>query len=520
MSKNHEDQYQSLISIEAIDEIEATAALGKIGRLVDLSLFLSKPEGTEKAFTFLESLSRRELTPFQECALLYLSANNWSAKRSYSHRSRANSWEWDQLEAYKEILYSRLAIQHNGFHEIDNSSKCRILTNLANTLNNQGCYIEAIEIWNQALQYENEFGMALGNKGIGLYTYASQIYDEYHSALFLSKAKDLLSAAREKKLDPGAFEGFSEVLDKINYLLNSNYDFKDLKTPNSDLGRSVEEIQYRKWCSDNVLFLNPLNDILRDYTACYDPLLLPSIIVDAGEGPDLHSFFCQMKQEFVSARYEFFASINSEDSHFSDRGVKLFDTMDYPCFSRSAERLKSSYGRLYSLLDKIAYFVNEYFGLGVKESRVYFRTIWFSGGNSSEVRNEFSTKENLSLRALYWISKDLYTVDDDFREAIDHDFRDIWGVRRHLEHRYLKLHSENWKNKREKNSIPSTDKLAHSMLRIDFEKKTLRLLKLIRSALIYLSSAVKVEEESKSNNDNPGYVLPFSLSVLDDQNKI
>ena len=69
-------------------------------------------------------------------------------------------------------------------------------------------------------------------------------------------------------------------------------------------------------------------------------------------------------------------------------------------------------------------------------------------------------------------------------------------IRNHLEHKYLKLHDDMWQGTHaedDKLSKALADTLAHSIYRDDFQKKTRRLLKIARAALIYLSLGIESE---------------------------
>ena len=78
-----------------------------------------------------------------------------------------------------------------------------------------------------------------------------------------------------------------------------------------------------------------MNDLGPFPIAAHDVLCLPSIVVGIGEGPYYVGFYNQMKQEFTSARYLYYEAITTEKIHFSDKGVLLMNTLDYPSYSLS-----------------------------------------------------------------------------------------------------------------------------------------------------------------------------------------
>ena len=182
--------------------------------------------------------------------------------------------------------------------------------------------------------------------------------------------------------------------------------------------------------------------------------------------------------------------------HFSDKGVLLIDTLDCPTDSLAAEKVRLALRATYSIFDKIAFFLNAYLGLGIEPRRVGFRTLWYErDGNRGRrsLRSRFTDYENWPMRGLFWLAKDLSSDDPDFREATAPDARDLQEIRNHLEHRFLKLHEGG-------PSAPG-DELTWSAVRHDFEEKALRVLKLARAALIYLSLGMHREERLREQRE-------------------
>ena len=120
------------------------------------------------------------------------------------------------------------------------------------------------------------------------------------------------------------------------------------------LGETVEERAYRTWCLRERLFINPLNDLGARPIAARDVLTLPSLTVTGTytRVPPAIGFFNQMKQEFVSGRYLYYEAVQSEGPHFSDRGVLLYNTLDYPAYSLAVEKMRAAFRIVYSLFDK------------------------------------------------------------------------------------------------------------------------------------------------------------------------
>jgi hypothetical protein len=285
-------------------------------------------------------------------------------------------------------------------------------------------------------------------------------------------------------------------------------------------GRSKKERRYRQWALRNCLFLNPLNDLGPHAIAAQDILSLPSFTTSTDEFPQLFGFFNQLKQEFVSGRWLLYDGLHSEDVHFSDRRVSLVNTLDYPTYSLAIEKVKAAYRIGYSILDKIAYFLNEYAALGVKPRDVYFKTIWYEKGNAQQrvVREQFALSKNLPLRGLYWLAKDLF--DPELQGVMEPDAQELYTIRNRLEHSYLKVHDMLIsRSGTDALSRMFTDRLAHSVARDDFQAKTLQVYKLARSALIYLSLGMHREEQRRAAGKLGELVAPMLLHPWRDSDK-
>jgi len=291
-----------------------------------------------------------------------------------------------------------------------------------------------------------------------------------------------------------------------------------------EMGVSEEERLYRHWCLKNKLFINPLNDLGAYPIANQDVLLLPDYVTEINKTPTLMGFFNQMKQEFVSARWLLYEGLHPKDVHYSDHGVDLYDTLDYPSYSLAVEKVKAAFRIVYSIFDKIGFFLSEYMELGVKPNKVSFKTIWYHHfDHSNRMKNvlwdKFSTSENWAFRGLFWLSKDLF--EDNFINMTEPDAQVLSEIRNHMEHKYLKVH-ELLLTSRGKNNlidVGSGDSLAYSIKREDLEIKTLRLLNLSRASLIYLSMGMHQEEKQRERRNPSIDTMKIDYDMVDDDLK-
>jgi HEPN superfamily protein len=170
-------------------------------------------------------------------------------------------------------------------------------------------------------------------------------------------------------------------------------------------------------------------------------------------------------------------------------------------------------------MDKTGFFVNAYFGLGIPEGAVNFRTLWYEKGKADKgIRADLRDRPNWPLRGLYWLSRDLLNDDKDAHAVLEPDARSLAEIRNQLEHRYLKLHSE-IPQKTRSDRGPLTDDLAYSLWRDDLERRTMRLAKLVRAAIIYLTLAIKVEEPERADKRGRGRVIGTELGRYPDSQK-
>src|ERR1019366_974465 len=202
--------------------------------------------------------------------------------------------------------------------------------------------------------------------------------------------------------------------------------------------------------------------------------------------------------------------------HFSDRQVTIFNTLDYPSYSLAVEKVKAAYRIGYSLLDKIAFFLNDYAKLGVVPQQVYFKTIWYKDGDKKKgIRQELAQSRNLSLRGLYWLTKDLF--DPELQDVMEPDAQALYVIRNHVEHSYLKIHEVLMpRNQRDDFEDAWTDRLAYSVQRGDFDGKTLQAFGLARAGLIYLSLGMHREEQMRAQRQPEGLKMPMSLDLWQD----
>jgi len=458
----------------------------------------------------------------------YLLGNAWSGVRKIEHEKNITKvWSLEQEEVFKEIYYFRKAIQQKEFEKLDLSLQLAIYVNLGNAFSHYGRTINAIKYFDKAIalkfwhknvvNHPNYF-MALINKGLALEYYSQLDYDSGHKEFFIKFAyKNFKEAVpiidnylKNSKLDQEYYQNTKEnIVSKIKWYEEqfSSDELKDIDYfLNYTTNFSKNENEYRKWCLSNKLFLNSLNDLGNYDISTHDPLNLPNLTTKIEEGfPKIVTNFNQLKQEYISYRHLLFEGLNGKTPKYYDKATSITDDYDYNLYDINIEKIKMTFRGFYSLFDKIANFLNDYFNLNIDENKVDFRKIWLEK-NSLVL---FKQTENLALRGLYLISKDLFFDKNnenskEFIEVLETEAQKINEIRNHLEHKFISIklfHSEFLHiEDRKRNFSISQDEL---------EVKTIHLAKLVREALIYLSFAVHIEE-SKITPVTPTLVGYFS----------
>ncbi len=162
----------------------------------------------------------------------------------------------------------------------------------------------------------------------------------------------------------------------------------------------------------------------------------------------------------------------------------MVNPLDYSQTNIYTGLLKSAYKEAFNILDKISVFLNRYYNLGLKESSIYFETIWVKDKKKGPgIREEILNAENMSLYALY----------DIFRDFQSGYYKKMKDIRRALTHRQLTIFgfgSGEINNGNELVSITSGEMV----------NQTIQLMRLVKAAIIYLINTVTLEEKKKNKN--------------------
>ena len=431
--------------------------------------------------------------------IYYFKANIFSAIRKIKANDEAYRWNWVQPERTSEVLALRKSIRDQHFCHLDQIRRCQILTNLGIVFNAIGRPIEAIKMWNKALRIIPLFAMALGNRGEGLVDYSSALYDPGHRNIFLMQALgNFREALSSRSVWDGEYpsavrEDFQNRANKINAYLEHHFDERHFKPYNWPLGTSKNEQKFGKWRLENRLFLNPLNDLDAWPIAAQDVFHLPSHGYRIDEKPRFVQFYDLLKQEYVAACLLLFEGIQGKHSHYADKKNLVFEHCDSSVGGVRIEKQKVAFRSAYSILDKIAMFLNEYYDLGKDQRRLNFRTVWHEGKDI----NSRIPQRNWRLRGLYALSLDLF--DNEFKETALPHAELLKDVRNAAEHRFLQVYEDG--------TVFRSDDITTRVAYSELYRLALRMLKISRAALIYLSLSMYHQENVVSPSISSGIVL-------------
>ena len=513
--------FDALMARPGIGGLSDADALEFIGTLIDLSTGASRDAGIARALEWSDELEARKVPAAVSATLDYFRANAWSHRADVRNIDRKAAWQWEHPELLQQVFHLRRALHNSAFRKLHKVRRCQILTNLANQLHTVGRFIEALDYLTQALEINTHFWMARGNRGRSFVAYANALYDAGHRRVMLCAAYQDLSVAlrlsdKHPELGyPEARLSYAKLKARIEAATDPSRLAEGYELDGHSLGKSTGEKRYRNWCLAHHLFLNPLNDLGSHSIAARDILSLPDFVAPIDEPPVLIGFYNQMKQEFVSARWLCFEGMHADGPHYSDRDVRLFNTLDYPIYGLSVEKTKLAFRAAYSLFDKVAYFLDSYMKLGLPSKHIYFRNVW-RDSDASPIRPQFESSENWPFRGLFWLSKDLF--DNNFRDLAEPEAQALHEIRIHLEHKYLKVHMMPPPDPATAHPLTALwiDSLAYSVTRSDLESKTLRLLRLTRAALVYLSLGMHREEERRAAERGDLHVGKMALDVWED----
>jgi hypothetical protein len=80
---------------------------------------------------------------------------------------------------------------------------------------------------------------------------------------------------------------------------------------------------------------------------------------------------------------------------FVDKRVTIINTLDYSIHNIYVQLVKTAFKTFYDILDKIAFFINDYLKLGISDREIDFTKVWYSD-NKRTVRTKIVDSNNVA----------------------------------------------------------------------------------------------------------------------------
>lgn len=458
-------------------------------------------EGLKTIIDEMVSFSEANESVKEDAGFNYYLGTGLGTYSDYLVRSGRKEFDEEVIKLRSTSMYYFRKAQELYDPEIhtDPRAKLRVLTNYANELDTIGRVVEALRIYREILGVNDKFSIALGNYGRALSFLANMVNDTGHyNDIHLYAYQAIKEAVNtpDPDMHEQAVKAFNDYLREYEESPGSAFLSEPIIYDEYSLGDSCEEKEYRRWCLERHLFLNPLNETRKYESAfAHDPLIIVTYteLVDqdcaneksADDPPRWFAMLNQLKEEYVYARYLFFeGSEKQRDIHFADKEVKLsLASYDYSNYSIRIEQIKSAFRILYSMLDQISFFVNDFWMLGLKERQADANHVH---------KSEKYPRTNKALNSLYWVLREFY---EEYGEADEPYEKHLATLRNALEHKFVKVHEYEWDGRLQM----EYDRFYH-ISEADLKRRTLRLLQISRESLMYLVYAVGIDDSMKDKS--------------------
>lgn len=460
-------------------------------------------EGLEGLGKFLEEL---ENEPSEKIAYLfphalYNLANGYSTVCAME-RSENDGVLSPDNEFYKQAkAYYRMGFGHESLQDEKANAKLRI--NYANLLSSIGRNTEAIADFEEAIKLDPNNPLGIGNLGVELTHY----YRISGDPKLLIEARKLIENALEMKEEITQIGGahvkphYEQYIEWINKTLNA---IKEKPKSNLSILQRARKIwhklvtpkvhkTYSKMCDSHDLFLNfrtgnrgsiYVGDTIFPYTltaGISDDITIPRLLRTVNE----------IKERYSIARLSLFEALHPQyNIEPYERLTYYADTLDYAAYGLRVAKVKLALENAFNVLDKIAFFLDYYLKLGIDSSQINFSSIWTETiDGKKQMKQSIYNLKNSKLFALYDLSLDLVP------EGYLHHLR---KNRNYSTHRYLLPHVEDL------NLGTEIDGEDYHLMYEDLTRRSIRVLKLARAAVIYLIALID-EEEGKKHSEIEKY---------------
>jgi len=201
-----------------------------------------------------------------DAAFNYYLGTAYGTYSDYLVRSGKNHTDSDVIELRRtSMFYFRKGIDaYDPSVHTDPRAQLRILTNYANGLDTAGRVIEALNIYRRVISLNDLFSIARGNYGRALQFLANMVNDSGHYKelhCYAYQAVKIALSIDDPDMHEQAVAAFQRIVDRYEASPSKDILSEPINNKEYKLGETTEEIDYRTWCLNNHLFLNPLNEV-------------------------------------------------------------------------------------------------------------------------------------------------------------------------------------------------------------------------------------------------------------------
>lgn len=438
------------------------------GRLHDQSEIL---KGIELYERYTAKYEGEDIKKAATSSYFYNLANGYSylveAKRDEAKRVFGDhAYHYFKPTEYEEAKrYYRQALK---LDPQDPSLATQLNVNLANCLDELGRGLDALEFYEKALSITPDFGMALGNKGQCLWNYAE--ISGKKKIITYSEAHHLLDEALKCDLSVRDRRDFTSYKNNIERKLGPKLMQPPFAAEFVNPGLTEVERDWIQFGLDHRLYLNACNYCPgRCSVAIEDSFTLETMVAEIGDESFLQyqDWFNQIRFAYATTRYLLFIAITDPyaDDSFLDRVLKV-GTFPHRVYDLQTELLKVCFKSFYSILDQLAFILNEYLKLGEDTNKISFNNIWYVKRQVDQgVRPEFINTKSKALNGLFNVNLDL---------AKDGGYIHLREMRNCIVHRFLTV-ADYW-----------PEPTAESIDEEELWDRTFELARITRNAIAYL----------------------------------
>ena len=448
---NKLDDSQKLQLLRAAILIDAGAAIGSHDDVLKGVEIMeravnAKPDEQTNKYNLANGYHALAMTTKMECPQWYSS--------TYHYRLKARK------------LFYDVAINPNALTEIQTQA----FTNLGNLLWSSYRWVEAYDVYRQALSVNSQNGVAsAGALKILRYAYSIHIGDK---DLLANEIESLATHVRENIDVISKYSGIGVVQGILE-------EIKDI--PNGAISKKFSpQDEFEKFVLAHSLTLSPTIHRNKHDKKRWDELTIYSVVIpnrNVHQIPEVYAMFNVMKADYILARKVLFDGINK---NFEDTGTYA-DTLNYANYGIQSSMLTLAQRASLDVLDKIAVATLAF--LDVKNARkASFKTAWYKPKKSkvraylSEVEGEIE-KGNTALLAIVEIANDLSEAMGFLKAKQD--------TRNSSTHRFTVLHDFTV------NLDTSSECLEHKDQQ-HFISESIETLQLARSALVYFVQMIDI----------------------------